>query len=237
MDRYITLVGSVSGEVGNTLSRFTTRLPETLHLKADKHVIGLTEIIFSTSAQNFAKGGSYTIIYKDEKKQKRKYVKVPPGHYDTLKNLKNVLNKEGSGVVFDFLEDTHHVTVKFDSTVAKIWMNPDLTFSLGFEKSTITEAKEATHRMDYFNQQSVYYIYCDAITPSIVGNTQAELLQCVPVPREYGETVRYAFTPVRYLAPIQEHIDSIRIEILNEQGKPIQFSWGTVILVLHIKDK
>ena len=250
MNRYITLVASVKSDPSNTLSRFTTRLPETLELNKDRHEIGLAEILFPATAPNFSKGGSYTIFYKQlEKKDKAgkktkytpsvKYVKIPNGHYDSFKDLQEYLNVKDSGVKVSLVEETQRVKFSLESTVDKVWLTPDLAFVLGFEKgqSTITKETEAAHRIDNFYQQSVYYIYCDAVAPSIVGDTMSNLLHAIPVPTDYGTTVRLAFQPIRYLEPSQHHIDSIRIEILNEVGIPIPFSYGSVVVVLHVKDK
>ena len=247
-DSYITLVASVTSDRRNTSSKFVTRLPETLYLKKDKHLIGLTEITFPRSMQNLGKGGSYTIKYKDHNPDQ---VRIPRGHYESGSQLAHVLNTKApknsedekvydkdSGVSFVFSNDTQLFKLIINnSDVKQIVINPDLAYFLGFNKNYIDRTTEALHRIDFFNQQSLIYIYSDVVTTSIVGNTRASLLQCCPVTGTFGEMIRHPFFPVRYLPIMCETIDSITIEILSEQGDPIDFSFGSVVLTLHVKTK
>lgn len=288
---YITLVASVKSNPSNTLSRFVTRLPETLHLRKDKDLIGVTEIIFPASAQNFAKGGWYRIRYRE---YLHETIYIPPGHYESPEDIVKILNKRRNKratanppppppvltaeeikkaeddkkaadkkkaddakkkaeddkkktkvaydgepkVVFGFNEITKHFTIEIDSTIVEyVTFHEDLAYLLGFETHVLKASAEAPHRLDKYAQQSVFYIYSDLVSPSIVGNTRANLLQCCPVSGSYGEMVRHQFNPVRYLDVMYEKVDTISIEILSEQGEPIRFSYGSVVLTLHITSK
>ena len=247
-DSYITLVASVTSDKRNTSSKFITRLPETLNLKKDKHLVGLTEIIFPRSMQNLGKGGSYTIKYNSHSPDR---INVPRGHYESGTQLSHVLNTgkikhmedenvydKDIGISFMFSEDTQLFKVVVNNPdVKQIVIDPDLAYFLGFNKNYIDQTTEAVNRIDFFNQQSLIYIYSDMVTTSIVGNTRASLLQCCPVTGTFGEMVRHSFFPVRYLPIMCETIDSIFIEILSEQGVPIDFNFGSVVLTLHIKTK
>lgn len=245
-DTYITLVASDTSDPKNTSSRFTTRLPETLHLSKDRHKIGLVDIIFPATIQNFASGGQLTIKYTDrvknptnpKKTKSNDFIRVPGGHYESAQQLEQILNsnKEVQPYVrFYFSKDNQHFKIEFDiGNVKEIYMQPDLAYFLGFEKNVFRQPTEAEHRVDYFNQTSVMYVYCDVIEPSIMGSKKHQLLQCCPVTGSFGQMIRQTFNPIRYVPILFDTLDSIRIEILSEQGRPIHFSYGSVVLLLHI---
>lgn len=237
-DQYITLVASVKSDTRtNTSSRFVTRLPQTLHLSKDRHRIGLVEILFPNTIENLPLGASATVKYKtiDGKKKDSVYIKVPAGHYEKPEHLLEFLNVADSGTRFTYQKETGHFKIHIDdSNVDHIYIPSDTAYFLGFEKTVVKKTSEANYRLDLFNNTSVLYIYSDIVAPSIMGDTRANLLQCCPISGNFGEMNRQAFNPVRYTPILFDTIDSISIEILNEQGQPVKFSYGSVILTLHI---
>lgn len=249
-DSYITLIGSVDSKKSNTTSRFTTRLPYPLKLRKDHDLIGLTDIVLPRSMQNMGTGSSYRI---DFYKFNSITVKVPRAHYDDANKLALILNKNNlapvdnpdpkmytkpTGVFFELDELTNLFTLKIENPdVDQVIMNKSLAYFLGFKQTIFKKTATALHRVDFFNQKSVVYIYCDLVTPSIVGDTRVQLLQTCPVTVNYGEMMRHTFNPVRYLQPLYDSVDTIYIEIMDEQGNPIDFSWGSVVLTLHIKSQ
>ena len=102
---------------------------------------------------------------------------------------------------------------------------------------TIVQQDDATARnkVDFFGNVSTLYLYCDVVDPIIVGNTKSSLLSVIPCRGNFGEMIHHTVAYPRYLPLMNSTIDSIRVELLSEFDEPIDFNWGSTIIVLHFK--
>lgn len=242
---YITLPASVDSYASNTSSQFVTRLPETLGLKKGLHVVGLSDLIFPYSHSNISADTSYTVRYV-KKERPPVVIIVPRGHYSTSEKIESVLNQRPNpdlvghqgdvNVTFKFHDVYEKFTLHIESAdVKEVEMEADLAYFLGFNTRLATSTVAAENKIDYYNNISTVYIYSDIVDYSIVGNVKSNLLQCCPITGTYGMMIQHTFNPVRYLPIMHESIESIKIELLSEFGKPIHFAWGSTIVTLHIK--
>lgn len=234
MDFYLTL--PASSAPGGTSSRFVTRLPETLRLSKDHHVIGLADIIFPASNFNVFKTLSYSVFAQNED---RVVVMLPIGNYTTPDSITQQLNNPGVAhqVNFRFDDIQKLIVVQIGGTATRVELEPALAYFLGFEKTVLQRSTMAQRSIDYSNNIHTMYIYCDAVDYSVVGNVKSNLLQCIPLPGplEFGKMQSRSFNPVRYITPSCERIDSIYIELLDEFGHPLQFNFGSTVVTLHVK--
>ncbi|CAI4220293.1 unnamed protein product, partial [Auanema sp. JU1783] len=107
----------------------------------------------------------------------------------------------------------------------------------GFDNTLLTTSTIAARPIDFSNNINTMYIYCDAVQYNIIGDAKANILACIPAPppSDFGRVVMKSFQPVHYIPVARDCIDAIKIEILDQFGRPMQFNFGTTIVTLHIK--
>lgn len=85
-------------------------------------------------------------------------------------------------------------------------------------------------------QRPALFIYCDKIEYQMVGDTRAPLLLTVPVEApEKQAVVWHAFQRLTYVPVRKGYINDIEIAITDDQGNPVQFKGGKVIIKLHFR--
>ncbi|EFO96429.1 hypothetical protein CRE_26921 [Caenorhabditis remanei] len=90
-DFYLTLPSSTeTPSFSNTLSVYTTRLPQVLNLEKDKWVVGATDIIYPYSYENVNKVLKCYIHFKDARQPV--YFNFPANQYKTVDQVLSVLN-------------------------------------------------------------------------------------------------------------------------------------------------
>ncbi|EFP13317.1 hypothetical protein CRE_12168 [Caenorhabditis remanei] len=154
----------------------------------------------------------------------RSLVSVDKPDYDTNQYLGFTV--QDGKVKINFLNPAEVLFVEFDKACG---------YFLGFEDTIVRESSVAPHKVDFFGDVSVIYLYSDLVDPIIVGNRKSNLLSVIPCTGKYGSIIYYTVPNPRYVPLINSNIDSIRIELLTDGGDPIPFSWGTTIAVLHFK--
>ncbi|CAI4220861.1 unnamed protein product [Auanema sp. JU1783] len=257
MSQYITLPSSDKSDKNNTSSSFLVRLPETLKLRRGAHAIGLADIIYPCSFENVQTHLDYTVHYEEDEH----VYSLPSGNYITgeeiitgleagvvfrekmLDNVMKMTNqplaqrKATRDVVFTYNTILKRIECDIRSkAVTRVVLSKGLAFFLGFEDKPITESTLALHPVDYANNLHSMYIYCDAVQYSIIGSEKGSLLACIPTPppNDFGRMISRSFSPIRYVPVSSDNIDAIRIEILDEFGRPISFNYGSTIVQLHI---
>lgn len=236
MDFYLTLPASTVSGNNNTSSRFVTRLPETLRLNKERHVIGLTDIIFPASNFNVYKTMSYSVFGENED---RVVVMLPTNNYTTPESINRQLNNPAVAhqVNFSFDDVQKLMVIQIGGSGTRVELEPSLAYFLGFGQTKLTRTTTASRSIDYSNNINTMYIYCDAVDYSTVGSVKANLLQCIPLPGplEFGKMQSRCFNPVRYISPSCERLDSIYVELLDEFGQALQFNFGSTVVTLHVK--
>ncbi|EGT39948.1 hypothetical protein CAEBREN_31304 [Caenorhabditis brenneri] len=137
---------------------------------------------------------------------------------------------------FTIVADTLHCDF-LDADILFVELDEPCAYFLGFVDPIVRKSQKAEKKIDYFGNVSTLYLYCDVVDPIIVGNTKSALLSVIPCQGAYGEMIHHTVTHPRYLPLVKSTIDSIRVDFLTEFGEPINFNWGSTIVVLHFKQR
>lgn len=119
------------------------------------------------------------------------------------------------------------VILTFSEPLANI-----LGFSSNSFKKTGIYVSDRVVNMDSVN---AIYLYCDIIEHRTVGNSLAPLLAVVPVEGRAGATVAKRYEKLQYHTILNKNISDIHISLRDDQGKPIRFRKGKVIVTLHFQ--
>ena len=82
------------------------------------------------------------------------------------------------------------------------------------------------------------FIYCDALAPRIVGDSNTSLLITLPNGGkrvQFGDTVNTRFTKIRYYTVAKRRFHTIRIDVRTDVGTPAKFEGGKVFVELHFR--
>ena len=83
-----------------------------------------------------------------------------------------------------------------------------------------------------------FYVYCNIIKPSIVGNTINKLLRIVHVPKsDFGEQITFSPEHPMYIPIEKDEFDMIEISIKDQTGTVVPFQFGRSIVTLHFRPK
>ena len=90
-------------------------------------------------------------------------------------------------------------------------------------------------RVANLNNTNAIFVYLDVIQSQIVGDTLAPLLDVVAVQGEPGDSVCRRFDKRHYKPILRKHFSDINISLRDDQGDPIRFEKGKVIVTLHLR--
>ncbi|EFP00444.1 hypothetical protein CRE_21760 [Caenorhabditis remanei] len=158
---------------------------------------------------------------------------------EAFKNLRAKIQTDALISARDFLEfveQNGRVHVNFlQPDIAFVELDDRCAYFLGYTDTIVKESATAPNKVDFFGNVSTLYLYCDVVDPIIVGNTKSSLLSVIPCRGSYGEMIHHTVAYPRYLPLMNSTIDSIRVDLLSEFDEPIDFNWGSTIIVLHFK--
>ena len=178
-----------------------------------------------------------------EKKEVEEQVETPqPKQQPGLQKIEvapraepiNYVNHLGP-VEFQFDNLRQRIILVIDSSVKEVELPPELQYICGFEKPILTKTTVATYHVNYSNNLDSLYVYLNILEPVAVGNVRTTLLRIVPRTGNFGQVVSKIFNPINYLPVRQLNVNSLHVEITDEQGHHIKFAYGTVICVLRFK--
>jgi hypothetical protein len=79
------------------------------------------------------------------------------------------------------------------------------------------------------------YVYCDIADYSIVGDTSAQILRNVPIKGKKHEIVTERFDIPHYVPVLNNHFESIHLNISNDLGNNVKFAVGKSVVKLHFR--
>ena len=82
------------------------------------------------------------------------------------------------------------------------------------------------------------FIYCDMLAPRIFSDTNTSLLVTLPngkKPLLFCDTVTTRFTKIRNYPIAKRRFYTIRIDIRNNVGEPVDFEDGKVFVEIHFR--
>ena len=90
-------------------------------------------------------------------------------------------------------------------------------------------------RVENLNNTNAIFVYSNLIQSQIVGNTLTPLLDVVAVQGGPRDLVCSRFDKPHYKPVLRKHFSDIHISLRDDQGKPIRFEKGKVIVTLHLR--
>ena len=107
---------------------------------------------------------------------------------------------------------------------------------LGFDTTVYRQPGfHVASRVANLNNTNAIFVYLDVIQSQIVGDTIAPLLNIVAVQGEPGDLVCRRLDKPHYKPILRKHFSDIHISLRDNQGDPIRFEEGKVIVTLHLK--
>ncbi|EGT57489.1 hypothetical protein CAEBREN_30351 [Caenorhabditis brenneri] len=183
---------------------------------------------------------------RDEYREIAGLVYEKPSDKNDYASVKQQLEKIRPKLLIQELRDANQY-LRFSERDGRIhleFVHPDILFVefeppcayfLGFHDTIVRESGVAPSKVDMFGNVSTIYLYCDIIDPIIVGDQKNQLLSVIPCRGTYGEMIHHTIPYPRYLPIMNNTVDSIKVEFLSEFAEPINFNWGSTIIVLHFK--
>ncbi|GBN12548.1 hypothetical protein AVEN_209122-1 [Araneus ventricosus] len=81
------------------------------------------------------------------------------------------------------------------------------------------------------------YVYCDIVSPSLVGDSLASILKIIPVANEHSEQIVRNFSVPLYFRVKKQFFDVLEIEMRTSSGTPIKFIASKTNLVISFRKK
>ena len=119
-----------------------------------------------------------------------------------------------------------------------VTLSNELASILGFRETWYREIGEYTS-VSVANVDTVnaIYVYCNVIEHRTVGHTLAPLIGVLPVTGNPGAYVSKRYDKIQYHPVLKKNLSDIHISLRDDQGKPIRFRKGKVIVTLHLRPK
>ena len=258
---YLTLLSNASMSLceSNTQSEFKNILPEPLDLK--DHEVALAEFSYTETWSNIKEDFIGLIIQRRDINTKVEYqdsITLEKGYYannriffryvnEKLKPLKDKYGFDSN--TLEYKQIPQKVTIHLPPGV-QMAMTSEMSDICGFEKKLLggfnyfknetsdTKHFEAEFAADVHLGLYTFYVYCDLVSPQIVGDARVPLLRTVPVKIRTGvEQVTKVFENPHYLPLAKNYVNSIQVYIRDDTGQPISFQRGKTIVKLHIRPR
>lgn len=188
------------------------------------------------------------------------------GDFSTVGELSNALNefyaKDQSvtkKLPIKFLDLKNHIQITpryphFDENLRMLafpFFSNELRMSIGMPAYDSTEMIEflKNHRrgrhvtpkygpVDLKGGYSNMFIYTNIVQPHIVGDTRANVLRTIGIPKaEFGENISVEFSRLDFFDLGIHDFDTIRITFNFDDGTPVPFKFGRTVVQLMFKRK
>lgn len=244
-DFYLTLPSNSSLDIfpSNTLTRYVVKLEQSIDLS--KYVVGLVEMQYPVSWHNVS--DAYFVVNKNGIKDEDRWsrtVKLRTGKYDTIKDLVREIQKslenyhlqESLSLFQDQI--TRKIIIVNKDPLIDITFNESLLNILGVDNKPYAQGlHHGLRQCDIDEGQTAFYVYSNIIQHQYVGDTLAPLLRVVPIRGKERDTYRTEeFRHVMYVPTINSRTDIIEIDIRRDDGQPVSFQTGKVVITLHFKE-
>ena len=79
------------------------------------------------------------------------------------------------------------------------------------------------------------YVYCNVCKPQIVGDVYAPLLRTAAIMGKRNQHVNIFYNKLHYIPVRSREIDEIEINIRDDTGNKVPFTFGKVVCKLHFR--
>jgi hypothetical protein len=221
----------------------------------------LTEIILPNRLINVREGLNDVNVYRLVGKKGfsgslKKTDKIPVGHYSSISNVVDAVNKVFSqhnitkdGVQHrvlqaSFLNDKNRVQIETTNNYA-ISFGADLAYLLGFKIKNVSEKNYGLIKDTQIGENDAsitgglnnIYVYTDIIKELTVGGVNAPLLRIVNLSmktNDEGSTSK-AYDELYYHPLKSSYVETINIQLRDELGELVHFDSGTVVVTLSFR--
>jgi hypothetical protein len=96
---------------------------------------------------------------------------------------------------------------------------------------------DAYERVDINAGINALFIYTNIVQESVVGDSLTRLLKVVHIPTfaEFGQTVNIRYDEPDYIPVGMNELETIEIDIKDDSGETIPFTFGRSVLTLHFR--
>jgi hypothetical protein len=238
-DMIITLASNANADMfpNNKIHSFTTRLGRRIDF--GDYRAGMLNIQYPLTWYDVERG-AYTVKFPDGASQE---FTVSPGRYGTMDNFVAELAVQLVTVVG---EDT--ITFAYDAYRMKVILivlkegyeltiNQTLANVLGFRTKHFTPGAYWGESFADVNEgMTSLFFYCNVVQPQLVGDAMVPLLRVVPLKGDRDYPYRYhEFQTVQYVPLVNDTSDIIEIYIRRDNGEPVSFKTGKVIVTLRLE--
>ena len=237
---YMTLPSNACLDIfpNNTLSSYLVKLERPLRLDG-KWLVGMVEMHYPNSWDNVTDGK----IIITQGINSAKVMFISTGRYrsidEVLLAIRDALlsfNMNGS-IRFSQNKVQNTCCIEVKERDLKIQVSKNLANILGLDDVYYGFGKSTGSRMcDISEGFSSLYVYSNIVEPQIVGDVQAQLLRIVAV-KEKSRIFNHveSFQHVQYLPVSDNGTETIKMFIRKDDGRPVLFQTGKVIVTLHFK--
>ena len=203
----------------NTNMEFTVQLPKRLDFKKNWSV-ALKSISFSNNIFNV------TDCWLKIEGDKSGIIKIEDGYYPTIETLKKELDDKLE-TIFNFFIDKKtgnflFLTLKIPRAIVKLSDNFRKLLNLPTDKIDNSIRKTGNININELLPQH-FLVCCDFVENSIYGDKPIPVLKYQPIPKVDGSTVlNFDFLYSDFLQMKKKTFDSIKIQILDDNRKPLQ---------------
>ena len=245
----MTLPSNASMDVfpNNTQSSYKIVLPRTLYLKHD-YEVALAEIHYPVAWRTFSGLESYGFLVRDNDDMTIRHIFVPKAYYESVPEFVDAINKalhthfeiEGEAldtIVINCNRLEQNVRVKTKSKYS-LRFNSEASEALGLNFEWYTGPyKWGEFIYDITRGFNSLYVYCSLVAPQIVGNVYVPLLRSVAVEQKRGHHVIKAYGEPHYVPINSKEIHMVEINIKDDTGTDVSFTFGKVICKLHFRQR
>ena len=240
-DFYLTLPSNSSLKYfpENNAAEFKTKLAQTINLRGTWEV-ALAEIQYCRSWTNVSDD---MLFYYGTPASPRRLT-IEAGYYETLEDLLDILQNKLDETVkdqikFKYRKHIGKVQISLSNDIEIHWLDRSLSRLLGMTRKTTKG--NGLHKSDTPVPRQIpnpdMFVYTDAATPVLVGDSFVPLLRIVTPTGKHGERVVASYDKMHYVPVRMVNIDTLEINISSDSGNLVQFNFGRTVVKLHFRPK
>jgi hypothetical protein len=169
--------------------------------------------------------------------------RIPDGRYLGIEQLVDTVQKYvtnlklGNSLVVSWDPIRMKTSIIIRASGMSLVVTPRLGRILGFEKFDFTSGvTTGIHHSDIDEGMSAIYVYSNIVQNQLVGDSLVPLLRVVPIRGSRGELYRSEeFLHPHYLPTVKETTSELQFHLRRDDGTPISFKTGKVVLTLHFR--
>ena len=226
----------------NTLSGFTTKLPKEVQLNGSWEC-GVSEVRYPLTFYNVVEPMTITKLGRPDHLEPT--LRFSPGYYSTnevVKDINTFIAVERAHLTID----SHSGKINLKGGIYDLQMSSSLIDFLGHEFEPKPENRVFKRITTYNSLHTVashrgfdtLFIYCDALAPRIVGDSNSSLLISLPNVNKrslFGDVVNNRIVKIRYFPVAKRRFHTIRIDVRTDVATPVRFEGGKVFVELHFR--